>query len=424
MEETNINNKTYINADYFIKNTNNYAKGYRSTRELVKKKNIEDFIYLKKKDDIWIESSGKSIKYDKVFINKDYINNIPEINREIIKDNIKEAPPIIELKDSEKFKDDDGNILDIESRGEREVDNIFFKCKDIEKNFDHKYLQNTVIDKVNKTYKEDIDYKYFYCKNIDSKKNEFKKLLFLTYGGLLRVLFISRNKKTNNFINWATKILFTMKIGTNEQKKELFDKVLGYDLDETRKLIKSNTNGISVVYLLSLGYVKDLKNMTKRKDRNQIILPENVKEDDIVFKYGFTKNYSERLRQHKKNFSEFEVKSRLFSYIDERLLSDAENYVKHSFNFNACKVGYKDFNELFVISKDKVKLIENIFFNLSNIYSGDQSYYIEKLKSQKVIFENQLLEKDLELSEVKRQRDIATKDKEIAELKLQLALNK
>lgn len=38
MEETNINNKTYINADYFIKNTNNYAKGYRSTRELVKKK--------------------------------------------------------------------------------------------------------------------------------------------------------------------------------------------------------------------------------------------------------------------------------------------------------------------------------------------------------------------------------------------------
>ena len=104
--------------------------------------------------------------------------------------------------------------------------------------------------------------------------------------------------------------------------------------------------------------------------------------------------------------------------------SDAENYVKHSFNFNACKVGYKDFNELFVISKDKVKLIENIFFNLSNIYSGDQSYYIEKLKSQKVIFENQLLEKDLELSEVKRQRDIATKDKEIAELKLQLALKK
>ena len=95
MEETNINNKTYINADYFIKNTNNYAKGYRSTRELVKKKNIEDFIYLKKKDDIWIESSGKSIKYDKVFINKDYINNIPEINREIIKDNIKEAPQLL-----------------------------------------------------------------------------------------------------------------------------------------------------------------------------------------------------------------------------------------------------------------------------------------------------------------------------------------
>ena len=424
MEETDINNKTYINADYLIKNLNNFAKGCRSSRELIKKKNIDDFIYLKKKDDIWIESSGKSIKYDKVFINKDYIKSIPKINREIIKDNKNEAPPIIELKESEKFKDDDGNILDIETRGEREVEKIFFKCKDIEKYFDHMHLQNTVIDKESKTYKEDIDYKYFYCKKIDSKKNEFKKLLFLTYGGLVRVLFLSRNVKTNNFINWATKILFTMKMGTNEQKKELFDKVLGYDLDETRKLIKSNTNGISVVYLLSLGYVKDLKNMTKRKDRNQIILPENVKDDDIVFKYGFTKDYSERLRQHKKNFSEFEVKSRLFSYIDERLLSDAENYVKHSFDFNACKVRYQDYNELFVISKDKVKLIENIFFNLSNIYSGDKSYYIEKLKSQKVIFENQLLEKDLELSEVKRQRDIATKDKEIAELKLQLALNK
>ena len=43
-----------------------------------------------------------------------------------------------------------------------------------------------------------------------------------------------------------------MKMGTNEQKKELFDKVLGYDLDETRKLIKSNTKYLAPIYQIFL----------------------------------------------------------------------------------------------------------------------------------------------------------------------------
>ena len=68
--------------------------------------------------------------------------------------------------------------------------------------------------------KEAIDYKFFNCKklynvlNKSSKKSNVnttvKKELFLTYRGLLRVLFVSQNNKTDhhfeNLIKGAVKL--------------------------------------------------------------------------------------------------------------------------------------------------------------------------------------------------------------------------
>lgn len=77
--------------------------------------------------------------------------------------------------------------------------------------------------------------------------------------------------------------------------------------------------------------------------------------------------------------------------------------------------------------------MKNIFNNLTNIYGGDQSYYIQKLENQKEMYEKKFIEQELsytkEINHLKLQlvssqaeRDIAKKDKEIAELKLQLLL--
>ena len=156
------------------------------------------------------------------------METIPELNKksdkEIVDDNgITKAPNIIYLKDDEKFKDDDGNVIEIETRGERDVDTAYFKVKDVMEGFNMENLENN-IQKEHTSYEYGKDYKYFLCekkydvlikasKKIDTKPI-IKKELFLTYRGMLRCLFVSRNNKTDNFISWATKTLFVAQLGT------------------------------------------------------------------------------------------------------------------------------------------------------------------------------------------------------------------
>ena len=113
----------------------------------------------------------------------------------------------MELEDEEKFHDTDGNILEIETRGERDVDKIFFRVRDVMKRFDMPKLTDTLtrtrIDFDG--YEPGLHYKHFtrpvpdgVGKSKDTTKKPVKAL-FLTYTGLLRVLFVSRNKNAEKF---------------------------------------------------------------------------------------------------------------------------------------------------------------------------------------------------------------------------------
>ncbi len=58
-----------------------------------------------------------------------------------------------------------------------------------------------------------------------NKKDKNKKL-FLTYIGLLKVLFSSRTKSANKFVKWASKTLFVAQMGTIVQKTQLVSRQL------------------------------------------------------------------------------------------------------------------------------------------------------------------------------------------------------
>jgi hypothetical protein len=57
--------------------------------------------------------------------------------------------------------------------------------------------------------------------------NIVKKELYLTYYGVLRVLFASNSNKTNTFIKWATTTLFTVLLGTDTDKNKLISHIKG-----------------------------------------------------------------------------------------------------------------------------------------------------------------------------------------------------
>ena len=197
MEIVKLNEIEYINCDDVFKKAPIYCKDSRNGRELIKNKKIKDFIYARLKENKWTITDGKSYKYDKILFKKSFIDTIKEITEPIITDDKYEtAPDIIHLDNNEKFKDDEGNILEIETVGERKVNNIYFKVKDVISGFNMDRLNDIIIDK-NTTYNENIDYKFFYLKKEINNKIKIKKKLFLTFHGMLRLINVSRNNKFN-----------------------------------------------------------------------------------------------------------------------------------------------------------------------------------------------------------------------------------
>ena len=121
----------------------------------------------------------------------------------------------LELEPHEKFHDTDGEILEIETRGRRHVDEIFFRVRDVMKVFDMPSLSHSLRDKT-ALYERGLHFTTFTVVNcVDHNKNNTKKpvkSLFLTYHGLMRVLIVSRNKNAEKFSRWAITKLFAMQL--------------------------------------------------------------------------------------------------------------------------------------------------------------------------------------------------------------------
>jgi hypothetical protein len=184
-----------------------WGKTVRTTRQFVTNKKIsnEDHIFARRitdeekntdDDEIiiddtneWKITNGKRLNKDIVFIKKNYLMSCDDYTNEINggkvvnEDGIEKAPNIVELLDDEKFHDDDGNVLEIETRGERKWDKILFKVKDVANVFKMPNLYITIIDK-NSKYVMEKHYKYCACNilhNMEKKqalKQQQKKNYF------------------------------------------------------------------------------------------------------------------------------------------------------------------------------------------------------------------------------------------------------
>jgi len=361
MEHIKINNKRYISVDDIFDKAPIYCKGSRNGRELVKNKELtsNDYIFEKKSDDAWIESTGKSVKYDKVFLKKKLVDKLDEINGIKTEYNgIEEAPDVIELENHEKFQDNKGNIVEIETRGERKTNNIYFLVTDVSKAFKMKSLHTTLIDE-RTIYTENKHYKYFICNILDQVKNKTSKKIYLTYDGMLRILFASNNTETDKFISWATHTLFTAQMGTEKQKRELSSKLLGVSTQAIKDVFSSNSTKTPIVYLYLIG------------NANELLKTDEYADDQMLCKYGCTEDMVRRSGEHEKMFNkEFGTNIELicFSIIEAQFIFNAEQNIKGFFSAN--KVEYKKHKELIVISKKDMVMIKDHYRMIQNSYIG------------------------------------------------------
>ena len=211
---------------------------------------------------------------------------------------------------------------------------LYFNCKDLEKELGIK-LHNIILN--DKNYIIDNDYKFFF--EINNEKN-----LFLTYEGLLRVLFTIQNYKNTKFIKWATHTLFTIQNVTDYQKNKLISSMKNVTYESIQELFNTNSNSYPVVYLKSVNTVEKLKDVMNINNNYSI--------DDIVYEFGLITSNG-----HKSEYKELEEYSDMklvyYTYIDPLYISQAELELKNL--LNDYKIKWNNHDELVIIPNNILK---------------------------------------------------------------------
>jgi hypothetical protein len=405
----------------------------------------EYYIYARynKKSKVWKKTNGKCIRLDKVFIRPIWVENYlklleeddddeeeeeideeEEIEEPVIEEvpvaesnngTIGKAPPIITLKKREKLKDNEGNIVEIQVRGTREYNNCFFLIDDVSEGFQMDNLRDVVLNK-NRRYVPYQHYRFFMVddnpNNVRTKtkikKNKQSKQLFLTYQGLLRALFVSRNDRVSKFLDWATKTLFTAHLGTKEDKRKLSSELMGISVNVLKEVFNKTSSKLPVVYLFSVGTVGELR----------ISLEIDDKYDDnlIVCKGGETNDLTRRTTEHSNYYGKLAGSNMgllWYNYIDPQYVTTAETEILHIMKQMGFLMEHKKHDELIVFSSKKdLKTIQDQFIMVTNKYMG----HIGELQKKLTELENKLanIQKDHEKEITYIRKDY---DTEISSLK-------
>lgn len=400
-------------------------KGCTSIRVIINKKNIpqDDYLYARydAKDDSWDVTDGLSRKFDKLFISVAWAkDNIPELSK-TAKHEVPMAPELIHLTKKEKFRDNDGNIIEIEVRGEREFDKCYFRAKDIEKGFELKHLCNTITNKEYNGYQKNIHYKYFNVKkSLPQRKIKIKKDLFINYFGLMRILFASSPKNGSKFMTWASKVVFTAQMGTPDQKLQLVSDITGVPIKATKAIFDKSANAIPGIYLICLGKVEELRDI--------LDIDDSYEDNDFVYKFGLSEDINRRSGEHQRKFKKMginDIKLCTYSTIDPLNISKAETKLKKKFINYEMMLPHEEFTELAVIPMKKLKQIKDEYAQLGQLYAG----HTAEMKQQINDLMNQLNNKNTELVHKEElhkltlsntQKDLQIANDQIAKLKKQL----
>ena len=382
----------YYLADDLFEHYKLFFRGCINSRAIIKKKKIseDDYIFIKynKTTNEYIVSDGKSRKCDKLYLSQNYVeSNVPELsNNDEVKYEYEYAPEILELKDDEKFHDNEGNIYDIETRGVRDCDGIYFRVSDVSVAFDIQYLSNSLIDKDRDGYIEKEHYIYFILSEMSTaQKTINKKVLFLTYEGILRVLFVSKNNKTKPFNKWATKILFAVHMGSEEHKDELISDIKHIPAKTIKAIFNKSASTTPCIYLFKLGNVKEL--------RQSMNISTEIQDDYMICKYGYTDDLKRRTGEHSATFKKIKktnLELLIYSNIDVLRLSEAESFignVLHPYFFN-----YENYEELIVINNSCLEKIMEIYKKIVELYGGRSKDLLNQIKDMKIEHQLELME--------------------------------
>ena len=409
-----IKNMFFYSADELKTSFPNFFIGTSKTvRLIVNKKNIPttEYIYANKtKKDEWnisdVSSKKAKLLLTKTWADQHIIQKNQETNLEE-ENSYKIAPKKIELEENEKFRDVNGKTIEIETLGERHHDKIYFCVHDISIGFDMPNL-NQIITHKDKGYEKEKHYELFIrneltngqlVPNIPNKNNKNIRKLYLTYWGLTHLLFNSKNKNAEHFQKWAIEKLFTIQIGTEQQKERLGTNLLNVNLESFRAVFKKHATKFPCFYLLALGTVGELRETFN-------ISPE-IDDKMIVYKYGFTDDFPRRIKEHQDDYGKLpnvNISIAVFHIIDTKYTSEAEGDLREFFkNMNKTlfvENQQQKRKELVVLNIKELETVKKEFRHIGNDYAGNTQELQKQIQDLNAKIEKQELLHKLEKQEL------------------------
>lgn len=392
-----------------------------SIRQIINVKNIQDDQYLYASHSVktgWTKAKDKSqpTQKSRLLISEKWANdNIPgilNVDDKPKKVKYKKVPELLILNDEEKFKNNDGQIFEIETRGKRTPDEIYFLASDVARSLKMN-KNNFIISLINKNrgYERCVHYDTFVCDNIVENKLTTSRRTYLTYCGMMKVLFSSRSGVADSFVKWASDTLFVIQMGTFEQKEHLVTGLFGLTKDQLKLLLKVSATPISCIYRFALGQVKEL-----RKSMN---ISKNIPDEYIIIKCGRTDNLKRRINEHKKMYERIEnCKLELmgFGYIAEEHLVTAENELKNYFKESEVQILYEIHTELFACDPKNEKDICDTYGEISRKYSGEggKKQYVSEIETLNLTISK--ITHEMELQKEKHKTHVSELEKTIMKL--------
>ena len=243
------------------------------------------------------------------------------------------------------------------------------------------------------------------------ENDTIKKDLFLTYRGLVRVLMVSRNKNVDKFQDWAEEKLFTIQMGTRDQKVKLGAEVLNTSPRTLKAILDKHASTFPSIYLMSLGKVREL--------RETFGIPDNKPDESTVYKFGFSEDLARRVIELESEYSKLPgvtMTIGTFHIIDTKYTSEAENEVREmcaAFEVRIKKT-IQGFNELIILDDKQFANMKKLYRRIGDEFAGATLGLQKQIKE----YENELMRLKLEMQykDDLHKKDIELKDK-VIELK-------
>jgi len=381
---------------------------------------VTDYIYARLNGNQYVEQLGSiSRKYDKLFLRRNWVKSKVVIKKDNAEINTQEV--LIQkicLDQEEKLCDSEGNIVEIEVRGERNPDKVYFKVSDVADGFGIKSLNVTITGASNYLRGEDYvcltrskyDNDTLVLSNhlLDEDEHEARrKDLYLTYSGLLRVLYSSRNANTRKFLRWVTNVVYTAHMGTKSQKEKQAASLIGVSKDTIKDVFSRCAVQMSCIYLIYLGTTKEL--------RQVLNIGDEYDDKQKVYKFGRTDNLSRRMNEHSKKYGDIGCKVELvrFSPIDPSYTADAESDIKSFFSGLGFNLDNTSHVEITIFGDNHKKVVNNQYEIISDRYMGkykDIKHHLDiiitqhesKISNVKSEFQGKLIESQDELIKTKQ----------------------